>query len=127
MLSAGEEGILNMGRKTRRASRLTAVIAGLGALVAFSEARADEETRTLYERSCALCHGKDGTPPPLFAKKGTRAFTDAAWQKERSDEQIEKAIRKGVPKTLMASFEDALSADEIARLVRYVRSLGPAK
>lgn len=81
--------------------------------------------RALFTTKCALCHGKTGAPPPGFAKKGVRNLSDPEWQKSRSDDEIRKAIRQGRPGTLMASFKEAFSAEEIDALVRHIRRLAP--
>jgi mono/diheme cytochrome c family protein len=83
-----------------------------------------EEPAKIFAKSCAPCHGKEGTPNALFLKQGVRNFTDAAWQKVATDSEIEKTIREGKKGTMMASFEKQFSAEEIKGLVAYVRKLG---
>jgi mono/diheme cytochrome c family protein len=77
-----------------------------------------------FATSCAPCHGKQGEPNAVFAKQGVRSFKDAAWQKAATDAQIEKSIREGKQGTMMASFDKALSDEEIKALVAYIRRLG---
>jgi mono/diheme cytochrome c family protein len=77
-----------------------------------------------FATSCAPCHGKQGEPNAVFAKQGVRSFKDAAWQKAATDAQIEKSIREGKQGTMMASFDKALSDEEIKSLVAYIRQLG---
>jgi cytochrome c oxidase cbb3-type subunit 3 len=81
----------------------------------------------VFATSCAPCHGKEGHPSPVFEKQGVKNFTDPAWQKGISDEQIEKTIQEGKKGTMMASFDKALSPQEIKGLVAYLRKLGAAK
>src|SRR3954471_12467766 len=67
----------------------------------------------LFQRRCASCHTVEGRAPSL----STGVFThggDAA--------QIAQTIRAGVPGTQMPAFP-ALSADEVAQLVAYIRAL----
>jgi mono/diheme cytochrome c family protein len=45
-----------------------------------------------------------------------------AWQQERSDSQLEDAVRKG-RQGGMPPFEGALAPDEIRSLVGYIRAL----
>ncbi len=87
---------------------------------------AAENAAKIFATSCAPCHGKTGEPTPVFAKQGVKNFTDEAWQKATTDEQIEKAIREGKKGTMMASFDKQFSADELKALVAYLRKLGAA-
>jgi mono/diheme cytochrome c family protein len=81
----------------------------------------------LYAKTCAACHGKAGQPGEMFAKQGVRNFKDEAWQKSRTDADLEKTIREGRPGTLMVAFRDRFSAEEIKALVAFIRKLGAAK
>lgn len=81
----------------------------------------------LYAKSCAPCHGKEGRPSEMFAKQGVRNFKDEAWQKSRTDADLEKTIREGKPGTLMVAFKDRFSPAEIKALVAYIRKLGAPK
>jgi cytochrome c6 len=106
-----------------------AVLASAAALVlaVAPSAAASADAAAVFAKSCAPCHGKEGTPSAIFAKQGVKDFTDAAWQKATSDAQIEKAIHEGKKGTMMASFEKQLSAEEIKGLVGYIRKLGAAR
>jgi mono/diheme cytochrome c family protein len=97
------------------------------ALVALAAPAAAEDAAKVFAKSCAPCHGKEGAPNAVFAKQGVRSFKDEAWQKAATDAQVEKSIREGKKGTMMASFENALSAEEIKALVAYIRKLGAAK
>jgi mono/diheme cytochrome c family protein len=88
-----------------------------------SPAAAADAAKT-FATSCAPCHGKGGQPNAIFAKQGVRSFKDAAWQKSATDAQIETSIREGKKGTMMASFDKALSDEEIKALVAYIRALG---
>ena len=85
---------------------------------------AAEDPAKIFAKSCAPCHGKEGTPNAMFLKQGVRDFKDAAWQKAATDAQIEKSIREGKKGTMMASFEKQFSPEEIKGLVAYIRKLG---
>jgi len=101
--------------------------AGLLALAALAPAAGDEAPApAVWKKTCALCHGKQGRPSAGLAKKGVRDLSDPEWQRATSDEAITEAIRKGRPGTLMAAYEARLSAEEIAELVRFIRTLAPA-
>jgi mono/diheme cytochrome c family protein len=94
------------------------------AFVASPAPAAAADAAKTFATSCAPCHGKDGQPNAIFAKQGVRSFKDAAWQKSATDAQIETAIREGKKGTMMASFDKALSDEEIKALVAYIRQLG---
>ncbi len=107
------------------------VVVGLAVLALVLTAAATPvaaaDSAKAFATSCAPCHGKEGRPSAVFAKQGVRDFTDAAWQKSASDEQIEKAIREGKKGTMMASFGKQFSAEELKGLVAYIRKLGAKK
>ena len=68
-------------------------------------------------QKCIGCHGPDGKGKT----KGTPNFTDAAWQKAKTDSELAEGIKKGsVPK--MPAFGTKLSDDEVKALVSYVRT-----
>jgi mono/diheme cytochrome c family protein len=97
--------------------------------VAFASTAAAQNVdgQKIFNQKCALCHGKNGAPPPAFAKKA-KPLGDVEWQKSRSDEQIRKAIEDGVKGTLMASFKEAFTPGELDALVKHIRTLEtPAK
>lgn len=110
----------------RKLSGMGAWAAAL-ALGAALEAAEPADGKSIFVSKCALCHGKNGTPQPAFAKKGVRNLGDPEWQKSRTDEQIRKSILNGRPGTMMASFEGAFTPEELAALVKFVRSLGAAR
>ena len=107
----------------RRLALVTVVVLAV-ALVALPPPAAAANAAKVFAQSCAPCHGKEGQPNAVFAKQGVRSFKDAAWQKAATDAQIEQSIREGKKGTMMASFEKALSAEEIKALVAYIRTLG---
>jgi mono/diheme cytochrome c family protein len=109
---------------TARRLAVVALAALFVAVLLAPEPAAAEDPAKIFARSCAPCHGKDGTPNAMFLKQGVRNFNDAAWQKAATDAQIEKTIREGKKGTMMASFEKQFSAEEIKGLVAYVRKLG---
>lgn len=87
--------------------------------------RAEEtEAPPTWTKTCSLCHGKRGRPNEGLARKGVRDLTDPEWQAATSDASIAETIRKGRPGTLMGSYENRLSAEEIDALVHFVRTLG---
>ena len=86
----------------------------------------DFDAKQTFATRCAMCHGKDGAPSALYAQKGVKAFKDSEWQKAKSDADIKKAIVEGRKGTMMASFKQAFSDEEIDALVKYIRTLAPS-
>ena len=107
-----------------RRPALAALVVLTIALVGPPAPAAAADAAKTFATSCAPCHGKQGEPNAVFAKQGVRSFKDAAWQKAATDAQIEKSIREGKQGTMMASFDKALSNEEIKSLVGYIRQLG---
>jgi mono/diheme cytochrome c family protein len=85
------------------------------------------DAAAVFKKKCAPCHGKEGEPNRIFAKQGVRSFKDAEWQKATKDVQVEESIRKGRKGTMMASFEEQLTDEEVTALVAYIRTLGPGE
>ena len=104
--------------------------AGLFALMVATTALAQDakpDGRALYNTKCATCHGRSGKARPDLAKKGTPDLNDPAWQKLATDDEIRDVIAKGVGESAMKAFAAELKPEEIAAVVKYVRSLVPAK
>ena len=71
----------------------------------------------LFTQRCAVCHGAiggGGLGPSL---------SNYQWQAETTGQALEHTIRDGVPGTSMPSFKNTLTVDQIASLVRHIRSL----
>lgn len=92
-------------------------------------ARADKTERT-WQGKCASCHGEDGKGQTTKGKEmGLKDLSSAAVQKDLTDAQIQKAIEDGVSATKdgkkqqMDPYKDKLKPEQIADLVKYVRSL----
>lgn len=77
----------------------------------------------IFQSKCSTCHGKDGRGIPNWRKKGQPDFTDAAWQKSRTDAQIADATKNGKGK-FMPAFKSKLTDEEIAAVVARVRAFG---
>src|SRR5882724_9840973 len=74
----------------------------------------------VFKSRCIKCHGADGKGKPDF----TPDFTDAKWQSSHKDEEITQTITDG--KGEMPGYDAILDKDQIAGLVKYIRSLGKA-
>jgi mono/diheme cytochrome c family protein len=102
------------------------LVIGIAAMaVATLSARADD-AKTIYDASCATCHGADGKGATKMGQKlGVKDFTDAKVQADMKDDAATKAIKEGLKdadgKTQMKPF-DSLSDADIKGLVTYVRA-----
>lgn len=99
----------------------------LAAGMSFAGDMAMPDGAAIYKAKCAMCHGADGVAKEMWAKKGMKNFNDAMWQKSMSDEAITKDITEGIVEKKMPSYKDKLKTEEIAAVVKYLRTLAPAK
>ncbi|MDP9172874.1 MAG: cytochrome b N-terminal domain-containing protein [Planctomycetota bacterium] len=76
----------------------------------------------LYTTNCLVCHAVDGTGNALrIALPTIPDFTNATWQKTRTEENFNTRIHEGkVP--AMPAFKEKLSSDQIRALVVYTRA-----
>ncbi len=95
----------------------------LALAVAVPAAAQTVDAAALFGQKCAVCHGKTGTPLPVFANQGVRNFRDAKWQAATTDAQIQQTILRGREGTLMRSFEKELSKAQVEALVKHIRTL----
>jgi len=93
-------------------------------------AEADKKTERVWKGKCASCHGVDGKgKTEQGGKMAIGDYTDAGWQKSKSDADIKKAIAEGVnrekngKKQEMEPYKEKLPPEQIDALVAYVRSL----
>lgn len=92
------------------------------ALPAGFVAQADEAGKSLFQKKCSICHGRDGVPKK--AAKDAHAFTDPAWQAMTPRETIEKTVTEGKGKK-MPAFKGKLTPEEIALVAAHVKTLAP--
>jgi cytochrome c5 len=93
---------------------------------------ATEQARDLYDHVCSMCHGTDGTgdgPNGVSLNPRPRDYTDKAWQKSVTDDELRKAIVEGgssVGKSAAMPPNPNLrdKPDVVDALVRIVRSYG---
>jgi putative heme-binding domain-containing protein len=78
------------------------------------------EGKALYRGLCSGCHGGAGR-----GGKGPN-LTDDRWLHGGKDEDIERVIRNGVPRTTMKKLGESLEDAQIAKVIAYVRSLARA-
>jgi cbb3-type cytochrome c oxidase subunit III len=117
---------MNNGLKLKVLFFLTAIISSSYALAAggapnpLAKAPAADGA-ALYGAKCSTCHGKDGSGIPNWRSKGQPDFTDAKWQKSRTDAQIADVTKNGKGK-FMPAFKAKLSDEEITAVVAKIRS-----
>ena len=97
--------------------------------VALAPSAFADKTERTWQAKCASCHGDDGKGQTAKGKEmGIKDMTSAAWQKGLTDEKIQKGIEDGVDTTVdgkkqkMDPYKDKLKPDQIADLVKYVRT-----
>lgn len=80
--------------------------------------------QALYREHCKECHGAAGRPPKTAVAKYKDVKTfDAAFFTGRSDDSIVAVLKRGVKDGKeMKSFKDKLSPEEMAAVVKYVRT-----
>jgi mono/diheme cytochrome c family protein len=112
-------------KKAKLIALLTAVLLPLAA-----RAEVDKKTERTWKTKCASCHGADGKgATDQGAKMGISDYTDAGWQKSKTDDDLKKAITDGVnrekagKKQEMEGFKEKLPPEQIDQLVAYVRAL----
>jgi len=84
-----------------------------------SAAAQGNDGEVTYKARCAVCHGEDGVPKS-FAK-GSPAFNDETWKKEKSLEAIDKVVAEG--RNRMPAFRNKLTPEEIKAVSAYLKTL----
>jgi cytochrome c6 len=83
--------------------------------------QAADDAAATFKSKCAMCHGQDATgKTPMGARLGIKDLTSAEVQKQ-SDAELAGVITKGRNK--MPAYGEKLSGDQIAGLVKYIRTL----
>ena len=100
------------------------VVSAVLGIVAAGTLAAQEpvDAAALYAKTCASCHGAQGTPSPAMAHAMT-GIPDfrAASMASVADSVLRDAIVNGKGR-MMASYKTRLTPDQVAALVRYLRS-----
>lgn len=86
-----------------------------------------KDVKLFFQRTCAACHGLDGSGRGLNSQKlPGRVLSDARWQGSKKDADLVKSILKG--KGGMPSFQSQLSEAEVETLVaEIIRPLAARK
>lgn len=78
----------------------------------------------VYSDNCLPCHGVDGKGSQMrLAIPNIPDFTNAAWQKAYSDQDLVQRIEVG-KEPLMPAYKGKLSPEQILALAEYVRAFG---
>ncbi len=83
---------------------------------------ADDAGKVLFDRKCAMCHGKDGVAKKMA--EGSANLNDPEWQESNSAESIVTVITEGRGK--MKGYDGRLTEAEIKQIADYVKTLKDA-
>jgi putative heme-binding domain-containing protein len=86
---------------------------------AIGNPQAIQQGESLYNQTCTVCHGKDGTAgemAPAVAAPSRR-------YNRVNDAQVFDAIKNGIPLTQMPPFSGQFSDDQIWQIVAYIHGL----
>lgn len=100
-------------------------LTGMENTIAHAAAGDARKGKTVYEKSCVLCHGPQGRGDGPVGKTVTPPaadFTSAA-SKKRTDAELLATIENGRPPTAMVGWKGQLSEAEIQDVLAYVKSL----
>ena len=91
-------------------------------LAASTLVNAEGNGAATYKSKCVICHGADGSGNTPLGKQLQAANFRSKDVQKRTDAELQKIVHDG--QANMPPFGDQLSDDEIAQVVKYVRSLG---
>lgn len=98
------------------------VLAVLVAMASLTPLRADAQTpspgQPLFNEHCAVCHGA------LGEGRAGPDLTNPRWQAQRTDADLDRAIRDGLPNTAMPAFGARIDGPGRAALVELLRGFG---
>lgn len=112
-------------RATRAAARCLGLILLSG--IPLSSAQQPLDVRAFFLRTCAVCHGPDGSGRlPTGQRLPGRPLNDSRWQAREKDSDLVRAILHG--RRAMPGFKVQLTEAEVKRLVtEVVRPLAARK
>jgi len=86
----------------------------------------EERGAGIFTRTCASCHGPTGRPTRgLGLPVMPRDLSDASFYQQRSDAELEAAIRDG--KGAMPAFGTLLSDEDLKLVIAHLHTLAKAK
>jgi mono/diheme cytochrome c family protein len=91
----------------------------VGALLLAPGLAADEDGKSIYDKKCAMCHGKDGVAKKLA--EGSANLNDPEWQEKSTLEEIIRVTTEGVNK--MPAYEEKLTPEQIKLVAEYIKTL----
>jgi cytochrome c6 len=103
-----------------KAMILSAVVA-LAAVSTLKAQQPADSSAAIYAKSCAMCHGPQGTPKATMAGQMTD-FANAQTMSTVADSVMRRILTDGKGR-IMPAFKTRLSAEQINGLVRYIRTL----
>jgi cytochrome c6 len=101
----------------RDASKILLLVAVV--VLALPLSLADDAGKALYDKKCAMCHGKDGIAKKMA--EGSADLNDPEWQKANAVDSIVGVTTTGKGK--MKGFDGKLSEEEIKQIADYVKTL----
>ena len=103
---------------TKARPLLVVLTAGLALLASCGPS---EPAARVFHRRCAACHGMDGRGRTKFAQGRPFAdLTDGKWKHGGDRASIRRLVADGEPGSVMPSFRDRLTAEELDLSVDYV-------
>ena len=114
---------MNLVRKAPRCSSLALALVSVVAtcFTMTGSLQAQQAAEDLYNKKCAVCHGKDGVGNTAKGKKVHVKDVHASMKTSETD--MIKAVTDGKGAD-MDSYKKEFTADQIKALVAYYRSLG---
>ena len=85
-----------------------------------------EKGKGLYQRLCAVCHGKEGKGEAYSLFDPPPSALHAPATQKKTDERLLDTIRNGHPNTAMGRWKYALSEEEMREVLAFIRTFGGA-
>lgn len=105
-------------RKALFASVLTLLGASVLSSILYALAAENELGAQVYEKKCAMCHGKAGTGDTKAGKMmKTPDISAGDWKIGKTAEDVVKTLREGLGK--MPKYEGKLSEEELEAVAHY--------
>jgi len=108
--------VADLGLAPRTPISVTVPITTLQQIALLPDGAALAAAVQTYAANCVACHGSNGQGTPLAP-----ALNDPVIRTDRTADQLNKTISLGSPGTVMAGWNQRLSAAEIAQLVTLVQ------
>ena len=81
--------------------------------------------KDIYGKKCKSCHGASGDAKTKIGEENDiEDWTQAGWKGKWPESKVVDIVTNGKAGTKMKAFKDKLTADEIAAVSKYARSLG---